>query len=99
MVKSFSPGPADPVGAEPGLGLVVGTSTPSASRSAHFISPDRISPVPHAEGAGGRVERSSPGRRLVVGHRIPQVGPRLEGMSDTCLLYTSPSPRDRTRSR
>ena len=22
-----------------------------------------------------------------------------EGMSDDCLLYTSPSPRDRTRSR
>ena len=27
------------------------------------------------------------------------VAPTLSGMGDSCLLYTSPSPRDRTRSR
>ena len=33
-----------------------------------------------------------------IAERITEHGPNL-GMPYTCLLYTSPSPRDRTRSR
>ena len=28
-----------------------------------------------------------------------EIGKVIVGQNDTCLLYTSPSPRDRTRSR
>ena len=44
---------------------------------------------------------ADPARRLVPeDHRAEQVLTRGAGaLADRCLLYTSPSPRDRTRSR
>ena len=36
----------------------------------------------------------------ILGMQVPLYkGRRAKGMGDACLLYTSPSPRDRTRSR
>ena len=36
---------------------------------------------------------------LTEGPKLPDLGAATEGMTLICLLYTSPSPRDRTRSR
>ena len=39
---------------------------------------------------------------ILLGHFYPQTGVALKPLGDgfiNCLLYTSPSPRDRTRSR
>ena len=50
-------------------------------------------------GNGYSVRRIIDACREVTGHPIPaKVGPRRAG-DPPCLLYTSPSPRDRTRSR
>ena len=36
---------------------------------------------------------------LAIAHALGEAGAKLVVTSRTCLLYTSPSPRDRTRSR
>ena len=39
-------------------------------------------------------------RRIAYAHQVLQlVEGEVEGLFEICLLYTSPSPRDRTRSR
>ena len=49
---------------------------------------------------GRRVDEASPicDARLLDGSRVNVIGPPL-AIDGPCLLYTSPSPRDRTRSR
>src|SRR5665811_2620118 len=39
------------------------------------------------------------GATMVIGYAFVRLGLLLERRPETCLLYTSPSPRDRTRSR
>ena len=46
--------------------------------------------------AGARDEREQPAVGAVGDHRL---GPVDDEVVTVCLLYTSPSPRDRTRSR
>ena len=42
---------------------------------------------------------ASPGRRAVARVELPTCAPARGAHAPVCLLYTSPSPRDRTRSR
>ena len=55
-----------------------------------YTQPDRRA------GRGRRVQ-FSPVKTLALEHDIKVEQP--QSMRDSCLLYTSPSPRDRTRSR
>ena len=48
---------------------------------------------------GDEVVEEGGGRGLVVGEEPVELGGRGRQRRSDCLLYTSPSPRDRTRSR
>eukprot|EP00656_Telonema_subtile_P000110 TRINITY_DN1004_c0_g1_i1.p3 TRINITY_DN1004_c0_g1~~TRINITY_DN1004_c0_g1_i1.p3 ORF type:complete len:101 (+),score=1.72 TRINITY_DN1004_c0_g1_i1:105-407(+) len=50
-------------------------------------------------GISGRLLRWSPGGSAESSNPASEFKPSFEGLSGGCLLYTSPSPRDRTRSR
>src|SRR5664280_2194956 len=61
--------------------------------------PGRASAVVDSDGARpGRADRSEDRPRAGVRGRLPALLVRLPAEAQCCLLYTSPSPRDRTRS-
>ena len=49
--------------------------------------------------AAARARRRDPEARITIIERRPYVSFASCGLPYYCLLYTSPSPRDRTRSR
>ena len=82
-------------------GFVRGTLTPDAALSAAVPDMDAPPPLGHTEMGMGAMDHQASGHQS-MGHQSMSHGAMDHDgmkMGDICLLYTSPSPRDRTRSR
>ena len=73
------------------LELYVVTSTPAGSAEA--VKDNLQSHLAYQQ------EQEALGKLAFAGPLSDLSGEQMEGMGMICLLYTSPSPRDRTRSR
>ena len=75
----------------------------AASRSSSSVTEVDHEGPQESEGVANEIAKLQPGadwetesQSAAAAERIRQL---IDGSSTTCLLYTSPSPRDRTRSR
>ena len=57
-----------------------------------------VSPENLAAAVAGMRALGFKGGNITIPHKVAVIE-HLDGLSQACLLYTSPSPRDRTRSR
>ena len=68
-------------------------------RYLHYGEDGLVDRVPHPGRVWNKIPDEIRAQIMDMALDIPELSPRELAVRFTCLLYTSPSPRDRTRSR